>query len=105
PHPIRLDSRDDTHGRGIAMANSVRLRWRVDHRRYVPVPRGGTMRTDASLLGRTALVTGGAQGIGRACAIRLAEAGAEVTVLDRDEAAAKAVAAQIGGHAIAVDLS
>lgn len=63
------------------------------------------MRTDASLHGRTALVTGGAQGIGRACAIRLAELGAEVTVLDRDEAGAKAVAAQVGGHAIAADLS
>lgn len=63
------------------------------------------MRTDVTLHGRTALVTGGAQGIGRAVAIRLAAAGAEVTVLDRDEAAAKATAELFGGQAIAADLS
>jgi NAD(P)-dependent dehydrogenase (short-subunit alcohol dehydrogenase family) len=32
--------------------------------------------------GRTALVTGGASGIGRACAVRPAAAGAAVTVVD-----------------------
>jgi 3-hydroxybutyrate dehydrogenase len=61
----------------------------------------GQLRLD----GRSALVTGGARGIGRACAVRLAEAGAAVTVLDREEAEAHAVAAEIGGRAIAVDLS
>jgi 3-hydroxybutyrate dehydrogenase len=50
----------------------------------------------AMLHGRTALVTGGANGIGRACALRLARAGAAVTVVDRDEAAVKEVAAQAG---------
>jgi 3-hydroxybutyrate dehydrogenase len=48
------------------------------------------------LRGRTALVTGGANGIGRACALRLAHAGAAVTVVDRDGAAVRAVAAEIG---------
>jgi 3-hydroxybutyrate dehydrogenase len=57
------------------------------------------------LAGRTALVTGGASGIGRACAIRLARAGAWVTVVDRDEAGAKEVAVLINGRAVAVDLS
>ena len=54
--------------------------------------------------GRTALVTGGANGIGKACAIRLAEAGADVAVVDRDEAGVKEVAALIGGRAYALDL-
>jgi NAD(P)-dependent dehydrogenase (short-subunit alcohol dehydrogenase family) len=37
--------------------------------------------------GRTAFVTGGAQGIGLACAQALGEAGAQVTIGDRDRAA------------------
>src|SRR5688500_5318816 len=57
------------------------------------------------LAGRRALVTGGASGIGRACAVRLAAAGAEVTVADRDADAAKSVAELVGGTAVAVDLS
>jgi len=36
--------------------------------------------------GRSAFITGGAQGIGLACAEALAEAGARVTIADRDEA-------------------
>lgn len=36
------------------------------------------------LVGRTALVTGAAGGIGRACALRLAAAGAEVRAVDRE---------------------
>lgn len=56
------------------------------------------------LSGRTALVTGAAGGIGAACARELAARGAEVTVADIDEIGAKSVAAEIGGHAWAVDL-
>jgi 3-hydroxybutyrate dehydrogenase len=57
------------------------------------------------LRGRRALITGGASGIGRACAIRLADAGADVVILDRDAEAAKAVAASVHGTAVAADLS
>src|SRR5690349_3878864 len=54
--------------------------------------------------GRTALVTGGASGIGAACARELAARGATVTVADVDEAGAKDLAGDIGGRAWAVDL-
>jgi 3-hydroxybutyrate dehydrogenase len=57
------------------------------------------------LAGRTALVTGGASGIGEACARELAARGAVVTVADRDDVSAKSVAEDIGGKAWAVDLS
>jgi 3-hydroxybutyrate dehydrogenase len=60
----------------------------------------------ASLLaGRKALVTGAASGIGRACAHALAEAGAEVYVVDRAAEAAKEVAELVGGTALVADLS
>jgi 3-hydroxybutyrate dehydrogenase len=57
------------------------------------------------LNGRTALVTGGASGIGAACARELASRGAVVTVADVDDVGAKAVADEIGGKPWAVDLS
>jgi 3-hydroxybutyrate dehydrogenase len=47
--------------------------------------------------GRTALVTGAAGGIGRACALRLAAAGAKVRAVDRDREGLDALAEQIDG--------
>lgn len=58
----------------------------------------------SDLTGRTALVTGAAGGIGAACARELAARGATVTVADRDEAGATALADEIGGTPWAVDL-
>ncbi|WP_228982100.1 3-hydroxybutyrate dehydrogenase [Streptomyces sp. DH12] len=46
------------------------------------------------LAGRTALVTGAAAGIGRACALRLAAAGARVRAVDRDADGLRALEAQ-----------
>jgi 3-hydroxybutyrate dehydrogenase len=57
------------------------------------------------LAGRRALVTGGASGIGRACAQRLAAAGAEVIIVDLKAEGAREAAAEIGGKAVAADLS
>ncbi|WP_283634351.1 3-hydroxybutyrate dehydrogenase [Mycolicibacterium poriferae] len=54
--------------------------------------------------GRSALVTGGAGGIGAACARELARRGAKVTVADIDDAGAQNVADEIGGSAWTLDL-
>jgi 3-hydroxybutyrate dehydrogenase len=69
-----------------------------------PRPAAGTSGT-LDLVGRRALVTGGAGGIGRACARRLAAAGAAVVVADMDRAAAERTAAEIGGVPLHADLS
>ena len=58
----------------------------------------------SDLDGRTALVTGGASGIGAACARELAARGAQVTVADRDGDGAAELAREIGGTAWEVDL-
>lgn len=52
-----------------------------------------------------ALVTGGAAGIGAAVVRRLAQEGAQVAILDRDAAAAEALAAETGAAFAAVDLT
>ena len=57
------------------------------------------------LSGRLAVVTGGANGIGAACATRLAAAGASVVIADLNIDGASAVAASIGGEAVQVDLA
>jgi rhamnulose-1-phosphate aldolase/alcohol dehydrogenase len=63
--------------------------WPLEHYRMSLAPPG------RELEGRVALVTGGASGIGRAIARRLAAEGCHVAVTDRDEPGARALAGEI----------
>ncbi|MEJ1155752.1 3-hydroxybutyrate dehydrogenase [Microbacterium marmarense] len=60
---------------------------------------------DEDLRGRRALVTGGASGIGLACAHSFAARGAHVIIADRDADAASMAARAVNGEAWVVDLS
>lgn len=57
------------------------------------------------LEGRVAVVTGGASGIGRAIARRVAAEGARVVVADVDTESGEAAAAEVGGLFVATDVT
>jgi len=65
---------------------------------------GKTLAELMSLAGRTAVVTGGGRGLGKAIAIRLAEAGANVVIGDREtqlaEKAAIDISQKFGGRSL-----
>jgi 3-oxoacyl-[acyl-carrier protein] reductase len=56
------------------------------------------------LADKTTVVTGGASGIGRACAAALAQEGAHVVVGDLDADGASRVAAELGSHCLGVEV-
>ena len=58
----------------------------------------------ARLAGRTALITGGSRGIGRAVAEALTAAGVRLTMLARDAGALRRVASELGARAIPCDV-
>ncbi|WP_405917841.1 3-hydroxybutyrate dehydrogenase [Streptomyces sp. NBC_00728] len=68
-----------------------------------PSARPGLHASALDLGGRTALVTGAASGIGRACALRLAAAGAKVRAVDRDAAGLETLAEEALGLAGTVE--
>jgi NAD(P)-dependent dehydrogenase (short-subunit alcohol dehydrogenase family) len=75
---------------------SVEIAWR---------PEGGALPPPAGRLqGRGMLVTGAAQGIGRAIAELFAAEGAQVALLDVNKAALRDVATKTGGTALTCDL-
>jgi NAD(P)-dependent dehydrogenase (short-subunit alcohol dehydrogenase family) len=55
--------------------------------------------------GQAAIVTGGASGLGAACARTLAAAGAKVTILDMNEKAAADMAGELKGLAVSCDVA
>jgi NAD(P)-dependent dehydrogenase (short-subunit alcohol dehydrogenase family) len=57
------------------------------------------------LAGRVAIVTGAAQGIGKAVAVKLKEEGAQIAVADLNGEGAATAAAELDGLAIAADIS
>jgi NAD(P)-dependent dehydrogenase (short-subunit alcohol dehydrogenase family) len=61
------------------------------------LPRAETVRGMHDLSGRVALVTGGGSGLGRAMAWGLACHGAQIILVDREQAAAESAAKEIAG--------
>jgi len=60
---------------------------------------------ETGLAGKTAVVTGAASGIGVACSRALAAEGAAVVLADLNEPAASEAARELGGYAVAADVS
>src|SRR4051794_26977801 len=86
----------------ITVSTSTHDTWRwstrqVNGRGPPRIPYDPSLMT-TTLNDTTAVVTGGASGMGEATARRLAEAGATIVILDRDAAKGEKVAAELGGR-------
>lgn len=64
-----------------------------------------TMMSNSAFNGKTAIVTGGAQGIGREVAMVLARGGAGIAIWDFDQDLARETANELGGNATAVSVN
>lgn len=84
--------------RGVSWAGAAWLENRLHSQ-------GRKGKGDSKMTGETAVVTGGASGIGAACARQLAAAGHRVIVADIAKDAGRAMADQIGGNFLALDVS
>ena len=67
-----------------------------------PIP---DYRSRLTMAGRPFLVLGAGQGIGRQTCHALAQAGAYLVCVDRDETLAKEIAAEVGGIACTADIT
>ena len=84
---------------GIRVPPLEEYAWRLwDYwERQLDPRRSGEARIAEAARGKTVLITGGSSGIGRASALKLAQAGARVLIVGRDRQKLEAVAAEIRG--------
>src|SRR5688500_5610855 len=55
--------------------------------------------------GKSIIITGAGKGIGRACALHLANAGAEIVAMSRTQSDLDSLCSEFGGRSICVDLA
>src|SRR5262252_8218765 len=68
-------------------------------------PTRGIMPNRIDLTGRNAVVTGGAQGIGKAIVERFLESGAAVAIWDRDRALAEKTATELNNRGRVIEVA
>jgi len=94
-----LDEREHLEARGF-----YRCHGNGNDRTGACIPAASSLR-GMQLADSTAIVTGGASGMGEATARRLSAAGATVVVLDRDAAKGEKVASDLGGRFVQADVT